>query len=641
MIYISYNPQDVSSSTYLTQQLKNKGFNVWLAFENLIAGESFSISIESGLRKSNVMILCIGKSGLIKGQLYEIEIALQLIKSNSFKIIPVLLPGSDKNEIPEGLDLNLVIDFRKEFKDVEGNKKLLSILTNTPFNSIKQVIGTVDIPERKKTNIRAASVVMIQDGKLLLLQRSEFQKSGAGLWQLPGGKVEEDESAEDAAIREVEEECGIKLKKNEVTYITEIVDNWVIDNKDDFIVMSIFVAYVDKKTIDTANEFKDSRWLELPEVFSNREMIYFGSTAKFIKAAKRYIYTYKPLMHISNFLSKNLKTNNALPTQLPDLTIESTQIIYSFLSLLGFLNDQGNYTASSTLSHQLIRLLSEWSLTEGVIFEAMGSKNSFKQIEQGANMVTLRKFKEGLFDQHENLLGILSGKLPKALSMRNVCDLLIFGKKDEQKDKYILVRWDFLANKFQIPSSGLEDVNSDIKSINTAKIVVGKRLVAELTDKFNYRYLSKFETQHIGAGSLGLSEGDGPILRNYKISVFQLIPCKADHEDINKYLSRINEDSIAFLESKENNTENIKQEDKRKLNFYCWVSVEKLLSSTSYLMGLKIQGVDELIENCGDETFRVQKSDCVTIKSTNNMPIISFDGGADENMHLIEKYAII
>lgn len=46
------------------------------------------------------------------------------------------------------------------------------------------------------------------DGRVLLAQRPDG-KSMAGLWEFPGGKVEEGETPEAALIRELQEELGI------------------------------------------------------------------------------------------------------------------------------------------------------------------------------------------------------------------------------------------------------------------------------------------------------------------------------------------------------------------------------------------------------------------------------------------------
>lgn len=57
--------------------------------------------------------------------------------------------------------------------------------------------------------VLVAAVALIDvDGRVLLAQRPEG-KSMAGLWEFPGGKVEEGERPEDALIRELEEEIGI------------------------------------------------------------------------------------------------------------------------------------------------------------------------------------------------------------------------------------------------------------------------------------------------------------------------------------------------------------------------------------------------------------------------------------------------
>jgi 8-oxo-dGTP diphosphatase len=59
------------------------------------------------------------------------------------------------------------------------------------------------------TLLLVAAVALIDaEGRVLLAQRPEG-KSLAGLWEFPGGKVEQGESPEAALIRELREELGI------------------------------------------------------------------------------------------------------------------------------------------------------------------------------------------------------------------------------------------------------------------------------------------------------------------------------------------------------------------------------------------------------------------------------------------------
>ena len=60
--------------------------------------------------------------------------------------------------------------------------------------------------------IPVSSGLIIQNNKVLIGLRSK-RDNGGGLWEFPGGKIEIDESSEDAVIRELNEELDIVVRK--------------------------------------------------------------------------------------------------------------------------------------------------------------------------------------------------------------------------------------------------------------------------------------------------------------------------------------------------------------------------------------------------------------------------------------------
>jgi ADP-ribose pyrophosphatase YjhB (NUDIX family) len=71
--------------------------------------------------------------------------------------------------------------------------------------------------------ISAGGIVYNKAGELLLIYRQ-------GKWDLPKGKKDQGESIEDAAIREVQEECGIK-KLSIQNYCTSSYHTYFMDGK--------------------------------------------------------------------------------------------------------------------------------------------------------------------------------------------------------------------------------------------------------------------------------------------------------------------------------------------------------------------------------------------------------------------------
>lgn len=62
--------------------------------------------------------------------------------------------------------------------------------------------------------IRLAGNIIVEDGKLLLLDRGKH-------WEVPGGKVEEGESPVEAAAREASEEIGVEVEVERPFYTGE------------------------------------------------------------------------------------------------------------------------------------------------------------------------------------------------------------------------------------------------------------------------------------------------------------------------------------------------------------------------------------------------------------------------------------
>lgn len=55
-----------------------------------------------------------------------------------------------------------------------------------------------------------AGIIRNNDNKILIAQRN-IKKSQGGLWEFPGGKIENDETMEEAIVREIKEELDMDI----------------------------------------------------------------------------------------------------------------------------------------------------------------------------------------------------------------------------------------------------------------------------------------------------------------------------------------------------------------------------------------------------------------------------------------------
>ena len=81
--------------------------------------------------------------------------------------------------------------------------------------------------EAKNKRKTLTSIICVnEDDKVLVIKRSPDEGSKQGYWDLPGGHVDdEDKSIEKGALRELEEETGLKSSEEDLKYVQKIESN--------------------------------------------------------------------------------------------------------------------------------------------------------------------------------------------------------------------------------------------------------------------------------------------------------------------------------------------------------------------------------------------------------------------------------
>jgi hypothetical protein len=119
-VFLSHSHSDAAYVEKLAELLEDKkGLKTWLDKWVIVPGGSFQQEIVKGLEEAKTCAVCLGAkiaAGWFKKE-YEAALNRQA-EDQSFRVIPVLLPGADAEAVNIFLELNGWVDFREE-KDFE------------------------------------------------------------------------------------------------------------------------------------------------------------------------------------------------------------------------------------------------------------------------------------------------------------------------------------------------------------------------------------------------------------------------------------------------------------------------------------------------------------------------------------------
>lgn len=110
--------------------------------------------------------------------------------------------------------------------------------------------------------IPGVGVALIHEGRLLLIRRGRGAQ--AGLWAVPGGKVELGETLREAAVREVREETAIEVDLGPVVWVGESIGpgdppEW------HFTLVDFVGSPIGDATAVAGDDASETRWVTLSE----------------------------------------------------------------------------------------------------------------------------------------------------------------------------------------------------------------------------------------------------------------------------------------------------------------------------------------------------------------------------------------
>lgn len=108
--------------------------------------------------------------------------------------------------------------------------------------------------------IEVAAAVIIKDGKLFATERGYGNYKG--WWEFPGGKLENEEKAEEACVREIREELGATVQVEKLLHTVEY------DYPEFHLTMHCFLCALPQGEQLTLREHTAARWLTKAELHS-------------------------------------------------------------------------------------------------------------------------------------------------------------------------------------------------------------------------------------------------------------------------------------------------------------------------------------------------------------------------------------
>lgn len=223
------------------------------------------------------------------------------------------------------------------------------------------------------------AVLLNQKKQVLILKRAEKDDSNPGLWDLPGGGIENGETIKEALQREIREETGLEAQVGALIAVSEFSkEHAVFKNEKRGLRFLAFVTSDDEKVQINEKEHQEYKWLDLESALQE-----FSADNEFEKEKKDTLLAAKEwlrkedafegwkraLADLENFKIRNRKNNEEFKKYcLEDLVSEIIPVLDNFDSAWEHLDEEKKkdnlFLGFFHIKNQLQKILEERGVKE-------------------------------------------------------------------------------------------------------------------------------------------------------------------------------------------------------------------------------------------------------------------------------------
>jgi formylglycine-generating enzyme required for sulfatase activity len=182
-VFIAFSRVDRSAAVRLAQRLRDEGMEPWLDADALYGGDNFRQAIEEALSQCTSCVIIVGIHSHIvftntqsQGTFKAIE---RRLSQGNFRVIPVLLPGADWNELrhlPAFLHATQWIEFQESMDDEKSFQRLVDAIRLIPveLSGANAEIQSISETGTIHTQIKVRKTILLPDIDWVVIPAGPF-----------------------------------------------------------------------------------------------------------------------------------------------------------------------------------------------------------------------------------------------------------------------------------------------------------------------------------------------------------------------------------------------------------------------------------------------------------------------------------